>query len=426
MRTSTTPISSCSSGSNTAWCHPIILQRILAAREQRPQVRIVALDPRRTATTQLADLHLPLASGTDVHLFNGLLVWLADHGHIDRAYVDAHTQGFEEALQAARAGGGDLESTAKVCGVSVEALQSFYEMFGANAAVITAFSQGVNQSSSGTDKVNAIINCHLATGRIGKRGAGPFSITGQPNAMGGREVGGFANTLAAHIDLHDEPGRAAVRNFWRSPAIASKQGPKAVDMFDRIHDGTIKAVWIMATNPVVSLPDADKVKEALARCELVVVSDVVANTDTAALAHVLLPALAWGEKDGTVTNSDRTISRQRAFLPPPGEARADWKIVCDVARAMDLQGFDFISPHEIFREHAQLTAHANEWAARAQSRRLGQSQRGRIQELAACGVADGGIARLGAGPHVRRRENFCTPTPKRVLSRSRRACPSTR
>ena len=192
-------------------------------------------------------------------------------------------------------------------------------MFAATPAVITAFSQGVNQSSAGTDKVNAIINCHLATGRIGKPGAGPFSVTGQPNAMGGREVGGFVNTLAAHVDLHDESGRAAVKSFWNSPAIASKQGPKAVEMFDRIHEGKIKAVWIMATNPVVSLPDADKVKEALERCEFVAVSDVMGNTDTAALAHVLLPALAWGEKDGTVTNSDRTISRQRPSCRRPAK-----------------------------------------------------------------------------------------------------------
>jgi assimilatory nitrate reductase catalytic subunit len=347
-------------GSNTAWCHPIILQRMLAAREQRPQLKIVALDPRRTATTQLADLHLPLLPGTDVHLFNGLLVFLAENGQVDRAYVDAHTQGWEEALEAARAGGGELAATALACGLDIAELRSFYELFAQTPAVITAFSQGVNQSSAGTDKVNAIINCHLATGRIGKPGAGPFSVTGQPNAMGGREVGGFVNTLAAHIDLHDEPGRLAVQNFWRSPTIASKQGPKAVEMFDRIHEGRIKAVWIMATNPVVSLPDADKVKEALRNCEFVAVSDVMGNTDTATLAHVLLPALAWGEKDGTVTNSDRTISRQRAFLPPPGEARADWRIVCDVARAMGFDGFDFISPHEVFREHAQLTAHAND------------------------------------------------------------------
>jgi assimilatory nitrate reductase catalytic subunit len=345
-------------GSNTAWCHPIILQRILAARDKRG-TRIVALDPRRTATTEISDLHLPLAAGTDVHLFNGLFAWLAENGHLDRAFIDAHTKGFDASLDAARAGGG-VEEVARACGVDTALLREFFELFAAKSAVITAFSQGVNQSSAGADKVNAIINCHLATGRIGKPGAGPFSVTGQPNAMGGREVGGFANTLAAHIDVEDEVGRAAVKHFWHSPTIASKQGPKAVEMFDRIHDGRIKAVWIMATNPVVSLPDADKVREALERCELVVVSDVVANTDTAKLAHVLLPALAWGEKDGMVTNSERTMSRQRPFLPPPGEARADWRIICDVARAMGFEGFDFVSPHEVFREHAQLTAHAND------------------------------------------------------------------
>jgi assimilatory nitrate reductase catalytic subunit len=346
-------------GSNTAWCHPILLQRLTAARESRG-LKIVAIDPRRTATTQLADLHLSLAPGTDVQLFNGLLVWLAEHGHLDRAFIEAHTTGGMEALIAARAGGGSLADTASACGIDVASLRDFFELFARTPAVITAFSQGVNQSSAGTDKVNAIINCHLATGRIGKRGAGPFSVTGQPNAMGGREVGGFANTLAAHVDLEDAAGRVAVQRFWNSPTIASRQGPKAVEMFERLHDGRIKAIWIMATNPVVSLPDADRVREALRRCELVVVSDVVANTDTAALAHVRLPALAWGEKDGMVTNSDRTLSRQRAFLPAPGEARADWRIVCEVARAMGCGGFEFVSPHEIFREHARLTAHAND------------------------------------------------------------------
>jgi assimilatory nitrate reductase catalytic subunit len=347
-------------GSNTAWCHPILLQRLTAARERRAGMKIVALDPRQTATTQLADLHLPLVAGSDVQLFNGLLVWLAEHGHLDRAFIDAHTRGWEEALASARAGGGSLESTARACALSVDGLRRFFELFAVTPAVITAFSQGVNQSSSGTDKVNAIINCHLATGRIGKPGAGPFSVTGQPNAMGGREVGGFANTLAAHIDIENEAGRADVQRFWDCLATPTRQGPKAVEMFDRIHDGRITAVWIMATNPVVSLPDADKVKVALSKCEFVVVSDVVANTDTAELAHVLLPALAWGEKDGTVTNSDRTISRQRQFLPVPGDARADWRTICDVARAMGFSGFDFVSPHEIFREHARLTAYHND------------------------------------------------------------------
>ncbi len=348
-------------GSNTAWCHPVILQRILAARERRPHMRIVVIDPRVTATAELADLHLPIKAGTDVRLFNGLLAWLADRGCLEDDYVVAHTQGASEALATARRTSGSAAAVAAACALDVQAVETFFEWFAATPAVITAFSQGVNQSSAGTDKVNAIINCHLATGRIGRPGAGPFSITGQPNAMGGREVGGFANTLAAHVDLDDETGRAAVQEFWGSPRIAAQQGPKAVEMFDAIHDGRIRAVWIIATNPVVSLPDADKVRTALAMCEFVVVSDCVASTDTTALAHVLLPALAWGEKDGTVTNSERTISRQRAFLPPPGAAKPDWWIICEVAKRLGFaEGFEFAAAHEVFREHVRLTAHAND------------------------------------------------------------------
>ena len=189
---------------------------------------------------------------------------------------------------------------------------------------MTLFSQGVNQSSSGSDKVNAIINCHLLTGRIGRPGMGPFSLTGQPNAMGGREVGGLANQLAAHFDLDYPSHRALVQKFWKAPTIATQSGPKAVELFRAIEDGQIKVLWIMATNPAVSLPDSDRVRHALDRCELVIVSDCVRHTDTTLYAHVLLPALAWGEKEGTVTNSERCISRQRVFLPLPGEARSDW------------------------------------------------------------------------------------------------------
>ena len=209
----------------------------------------------------------------------------------------------------------------------------FYRWFARTPRTVTAFSQGVNQSSSGTDKVNAIINVHLATGRIGKPGTGPFSLTGQPNAMGGREVGGLANQLAAHMDFSPEHVDR-VRRFWNAPRIATQPGLKAVDLFDALDAGKIKAVWIMSTNPVVSMPDADRVRRALERCELVVVSDCVRETDTTACAHVLLPAATWGEKTGTVTNSERRISRQRQFLPEPGESKADWWIVSEVARRM--------------------------------------------------------------------------------------------
>ncbi|HVY24815.1 MAG TPA: molybdopterin-dependent oxidoreductase [Steroidobacteraceae bacterium] len=347
-------------GSNTAWCHPIVYQRIVKAKENNPQLKIVVVDPRRTATCDIADLHLPLIAGTDVWLFNGLLSHLHQHKLHDAAFISEHTRGLGKALLVAENTAGSIASVAKTCGVNPSALEEFYALFARHSRVITLFSQGVNQSSQGTDKANAIINCHLLTGRISKPGMGPFSITGQPNAMGGREVGGLANMLAAHMDLEDATHRQLVQTFWESPVIADKPGLKAVDLFKAIHAGKVKAVWIMATNPVVSLPDANKVKAALQKCELVVVSDVVMNTDTNHCAHVLLPAAAWGEKDGTVTNSERRISRQRKFLPLPAQAKPDWWIICEVARRMGFaHGFNFNSAREIFLEHAALSAKDN-------------------------------------------------------------------
>ncbi|KND55906.1 Assimilatory nitrate reductase large subunit [Candidatus Paraburkholderia kirkii] len=348
-------------GSNTAWCHPILFQRIVKAKEKRPEMKIVVIDPRHTATCEMADLHLPLRPGSDVRLFNGLLAFLAEHGATDAAFVDAHTSGFDAALVAA--GPSDLVEAAKACRLDQHDLMAFYRLFARTERVVTVYAQGVNQSSAGTDKVNSIINCHLLTGRIGKPGMGPFSFTGQPNAMGGREVGGLANTLAAHLELGDPLHGEIVQAFWNSPAIAGRAGLKAVELFDAIEAGRVKAVWIMGTNPVVSLPDGDRVKRALAKCELVVTSDIVEKTDTNAFADVLLPALGWGEKDGTVTNSERRISRQCAFIPAPGKARADWRIICDVARRMGFDGFEFAGPHEIFDEHARLSAYRNDAAA---------------------------------------------------------------
>jgi assimilatory nitrate reductase catalytic subunit len=347
-------------GSNTAWCHPVLFQRILKARRTRPEMRIVVIDPRRTATCELADLHLPIRAGTDVWLFNGLLAYLHQQGHANDAFVADHTTDVSRAIVVAENTAGDAKAVAQRCRIDVERLLEFYALFARTERTVTVFSQGVNQSSAGTDKVNSIINCHLLTGRIGQPGMGPFSVTGQPNAMGGREVGGLANMLAAHMELDDAEDRRTVQSFWNSPTIATRPGLKAVDLFDAIHDRRVKAVWIMATNPIVSLPDADKVKEALRRCELVVVSDCVESTDTTALAHVLLPAAAWGEKDGTVTNSDRQISRQRAFMPLPGEAKPDWWIVCQVARRLGFgDAFAFESVHDIFLEHARLSTTNN-------------------------------------------------------------------
>ncbi|GCB04221.1 nitrate reductase [Ralstonia sp. SET104] len=347
-------------GSNTAWCHPILFQRIVRAKEARPEMKVVVVDPRHTATCELADLHLPIKPGTDVWLFNGLLSFLSRRGVVDRNFITLHTNGPDAALEAAGTQSDDVETVARACKLKLDDLLTFYNWFADTERTITAFSMGVNQSTAGTDKVNSIINCHLLTGRIGRAGMGPFSITGQPNAMGGREVGGLANMLAAHLELNEPAHRDLVQTFWNAPRMADKVGLKAVDLFNAIEEGRVKAVWIMGTNPVVSLPDADQARRALTKCELVVASDIVEATDTNVFADIVLPALGWGEKDGTVTNSERRISRQRAFLPAPGEARADWHIIADVARRMGYDGFDFKSPRDVFDEHARLSAHAND------------------------------------------------------------------
>ncbi len=346
-------------GSNLAWCHPVLYQRIAAARQKRPGMKIVLVDPRRTMTADIADMHLAIAPDGDVALFTGLLAHLGQRDALDHAYIVAHTTGFEAALSAASEL--RLDGIAAATGLSEDELRRFYSLFAATAKTVTVYSQGVNQSSSGTDKVNAIINCHLATGRIGKPGAGPFSVTGQPNAMGGREVGGMANMLAAHMEIENPEHRDRVQRFWNAPDIAQKPGLKAVEMFRGVADGRIKALWIMATNPVDSMPDADAVEAAIKACPFVVVSDVLANTDTVRHAHVRLPAAAWGEKDGSVTNSERRISRQRSFLAVPGEARPDWQIIAEVGKRMGFgAAFSYRSPSEIFAEHAALSGFEND------------------------------------------------------------------
>jgi assimilatory nitrate reductase catalytic subunit len=346
-------------GSNLAWCHPVLFQRISAAKAANPRLRVVLIDPRRTQTADIADLFLQLRPGTDVVLFNGLLNYLRREDALDLEFLDAHTEGFGAALRVAKESAASIPAVAAACGLSEDDVLEFYRWFARTPLTVTAFSQGVNQSTSGTDKVNAIINVHLATGRIGKPGMGPFSLTGQPNAMGGREVGGLSNQLAAHMDFAAD-NVARVARFWRARSIAAQPGLKAVELFDAIERGSVKAVWIMSTNPVVSMPNAERVRRALEQCELVVVSDCVSDTDTVRCADVLLPAVAWGEKSGTVTNSERRISRQRRFLPVPGEARPDWWIVAEVARRMGFGAeFAYDSPAAIFREHARLSAFEN-------------------------------------------------------------------
>ena len=345
-------------GSNTAWCHPVLFQRLMQAKAERPALQIVVVDPRYTSTCEQADLHVAVLPGQDVALFNGLFQYLYQHDVIDHNFVNQHTTGLDALLEATQAQANIID-VARQCGLSHQFLTHFYQLFAQHDKVVTLFSMGVNQSSQGTDKANSIINCHLLTGRLIGRGMGAFSMTGQPNAMGGREVGGLSNMLAAHLELENPQHQTLVQTFWQTSQIATQTGLKAVELFEAVEQGKIKALWIMATNPVVSLPNSDQVKRALDQCPFVVVSEVCQETDTTQYADLLLPAQAWGEKDGTVTNSERYISRQRQFLTCSPSIQPDWWAVAQVAQAMGYQGFDFNSSFDIFMEHARLSAYAN-------------------------------------------------------------------
>lgn len=351
-------------GSNLAWNHPVLYQRIKVAKERNPLMRLVVIDPRVTDSCEIADLYLGIKPGSDAFLFNGLLAWMAQRKKLDTLYLERHTEGIGDALAAAQQTAGVVADVAAACDVDPERLETFYYWFASQLHVVTLYSQGVNQSSSGTDKCNAIINCHLAGGKIGLPGAGPFSITGQPNAMGGREVGGLANQLAAHMDYHTPGALDLVSRFWATdsltPTLPEGPGYKAVELFEAIERGEIKALWVMATNPAISLPDAARVRAALEKCPLVIVSECAAHTDLLPYADIVLPASGWSEKDGTVTNSERRISRQRGMLPPPGEARHDWWIICEVAKRLGFAvAFDYTHPWEIFDEHARLSGFEN-------------------------------------------------------------------
>lgn len=344
-------------GSNAAWTHPVVFQRIERAKKLNPSMKVVVIDPRKTDSCTLADLHLPISSGSDVALFNGLLRYLHIHEALDRDYIEAHTEHFQQALDAANSW--TEERVSQYCGLEQTTLNLFFRWYAQSDSTVTVYSMGVNQSTSGVDKANAIINCHLATGKIGRVGCGPFSMTGQPNAMGGREVGGLSNMLTCHMALENPEHRNLVQEFWQSPAIADKSGYKALDLFQAVEAGKVKALWVMATNPVVSMPNREFIEKALNKCELVVVSDCVASNDTITFADVVLPATGWSEKNGTVTNSERRISRQRGLMMPAGEARHDWQIICDVAQRMGYSGFDYQHPHQIFKEYAKLTGYKN-------------------------------------------------------------------
>ncbi|QYJ78730.1 nitrate reductase [Shewanella acanthi] len=341
-------------GANTAWTHPVLFQRILRARESRG-TKLVVIDPRRTATARQADLHIAIKPGQDLWLFSLLFKHLSQTNAVDHGYIANHTSGSEDALTQLANWLGTDENALQQSGVSATQFQQLLALYCDNEAVVTASCMGVNQSVTGTDTTNAIINCHLLKGHIGQPGCGFFSLTGQPNAMGGREVGGLATQLANHMGFSCEE-RQLLADFWPRSNIAPHAGLTATELFQAMADGKINAVWIMATNPLASLPDSALVRRALQTCPFVVVSDITSDTDTAQFADVLLPAQGWSEKSGTTTNSERRISRQRAFKPALGEARADWQMVCDVAKAIGYQGFDYASAADIFREYAALSA----------------------------------------------------------------------
>ncbi|WP_305839803.1 nitrate reductase [Photobacterium leiognathi] len=342
-------------GSNLAWTHPIVYKRVQQAKKQNPDLKIVVIDPRQTVTAEQADLYLALANDSDVYLYKGLMRYLIDNDALDNQFIVRATQGFDELHHELTSEDYSTENVSLVTSIDQKLLEQFYQWFKDAPRAVTVFCQGVNQSVNGTDKANSIINSHLLTGKIAKLGCGPFSITGQPNAMGGREVGGLANQLAVHRGF-DEQSITEVKQFWQAPNIGMNAGHKAVELFDAVEKGEIRVLWIMATNPAISMPDTDQIRRALEKCECVIVSDITPDTDTARYADILLPAAAWGEKSGMVTNSERVISRQRSFLPMPGETKADWKMICEVAQKLGFkEAFDFLSVADVFREHAALS-----------------------------------------------------------------------
>jgi assimilatory nitrate reductase catalytic subunit len=347
-------------GSNTAWAHPVLFRRIEAAKAARPQMRIVVVDPRRTDTAAFADLHLPILPGTDVALFAAMLHQMLWEGWIDRTYIDAHTEGFDALRDAVR------ETTparaATICGVDAQAIVTAARWFACSPATLSLYCQGLNQSAHGTDKNAALIDLHLACGQIGRPGAGPLSLTGQPNAMGGREVGGMATLMSAHRDLANAADRAELAAFWGVEAVPARPGRTAVQMFDALASGEIRMIWIACTNPAHSLPDSARVHAALRRAEFVVVQEAFRGTATADFADVLLPATTWPEKSGTVTNSERRISRVRAAVAPHADARDDWTIAVEVARRLETRLrpgartlFPYADAEQVWNEHRDST-----------------------------------------------------------------------
>lgn len=346
------------SGANPAWAHPILFRRLEAARAARPGHKLIVIDPRRTETAELADLHLQIHPGTDVALCHGLLHAVIRQGWTAGDFIAQRTEGFDALQELVR--DWTPARAAQVCGVPEAAIWQAAEWFARSPATLSLYCQGLNQSSSGTAKNTALINLHLATGQIGRPGAGPFSLTGQPNAMGGRESGGMATLLPGHRDPGKAEDWAAICKLWGVPDLPSRRGHTAVEMFEAAARGEIKALWIVCTNPAQSMPDQATVRAALQRCELVILQEAFAHTATARYADYLLPAATWGEKEGTVTNSERRISRVRQAVPAAGEARADWRIARDIAALMDAAldrpaRLPAAGPEDLWNEHREAT-----------------------------------------------------------------------
>ncbi len=359
-------------GSNMAWAHPILYRRLEEARERNPQLKVIVVDPRRTETAAQATLHLPILPGTDVALFNAMLHQLIWEEALDQPFITNHTEDFNELRNLVR--NETPRVAADICGVAEQDIIQAARWF-AQGPTLSLYCQGLNQSSHGTDKNSALINLHLATGQIGKPGAGPFSLTGQPNAMGGREVGGLANLLPAHRDLTNAEHRQEIAKYWQTDWISPQVGKTAVEMFDAVSEGKIKAIWIACTNPANSMPNSKIIQQALHRADLVIVQEAFSSSATIQYADVLLPAATWAEKEGTVTNSERRISRVRAAVPAFGNSQPDWWIVNQFAnrlrerllallrpdsafealRRKNLPTFDFHDPESVWREHRDST-----------------------------------------------------------------------
>ncbi len=345
-------------GSNTAFAHPIIFRRIEDAKAKNPDMKMIVVDPRRTDTAQLADLHLAILPGTDVALFNGLLHVMLWEGMLDMDYIREHTEGFEALKDTVREY--TPKMVADICGINEKDILQAAKWFG-TGPTLSMYCMGLNQSIHGTEKNGALINLHLATGQIGKLGAGPFSLTGQPNAMGGREVGGMATLLSAHRDLDNPQHRAEIASLWGVDAIPETPGKTAVEMFDAVKNGDIKAIWIACTNPMQSMPDLNSVIKGLDKAELVVLQDAFNNTESNQYADVVFPATTWGEKEGTVTNSERRITRLQSAVTKPQDARHDWEIAVDFAQRLEKKLgreqtlFPYNSTESIFNEHRETT-----------------------------------------------------------------------